>query len=131
MSHRHRGSGTVCKTGDGNARSGSCVISGMPDGRRCTEGVRFSHSSHYVSHNFFSSPLFTLDIDLQLVFLPTCRDGKRGSATSAQFCLCCSLRTNHEQVFEPPGTHLPHLETGHNEPSPSEVLRIHVNIRTS
>lgn len=80
---------------------------------------------------FFSSPLFTLDIDLQLVFLPTCMDGKRGSATSAQFCLCCSLRTNHEQVFEPPRTHLPHLETGHNEPSPSEVLRIHVNIRTS
>lgn len=60
MSHKHRESGTLCKTGDGNARSGSCIISGMPDGRHCTERVRFSHSSHYVSHNFFFFPIVHL-----------------------------------------------------------------------
>lgn len=82
-------------------------------------------------HIIFPLLSFILDIDLQLVLLPTQSKRKRGGLTApVGFCLCCSLLTNHEQVSGPLTAHLSHLENGLNEPSPNEVLRTYVDIRT-
>lgn len=120
----------LCERNDGYPGRVHALTSGMTGKCHRTKGFRFYRYSHYVSCNFFP-PSYCSSWPSAGTPANTEEWKDRASATAIQLCLCYSWLTNHEQVREPPTTHLPHLENGYNGPSsPIEALRTYVDIGT-